>query len=85
MICMYDIVMNNIWSLHKGWLLPNKKQMKMVILPLRQGWLLPLRRGEIPYGGVALVQGEELKFLAGINHNTPFVFIQDIHTPCMVY
>ena len=33
-----------------------------------------LRRGKIPYGGVALTQGEELKFLAGINHNTPFVF-----------
>ena len=38
-----------------------------------------LRRGKIPYGGVALTQGEELKFLAGINHNTPFVFIHDIN------
>ena len=54
------IVMNNIW-------------------PLCQGWLLPWRRGEIPDGGVALTQREELKFLAGINHNTPFVFLHDIN------
>ena len=38
-----------------------------------------LRRGEIPHGGVALVQGEELKFLAGINHNNPFVFMHGIN------
>ena len=43
-----------------------------------QGWLLPLRSGKIPYGGVALTQWEELKFLAGINHNTPFVFMHGI-------
>ena len=35
--------------------------------------------GEIPDGGVALTQREELKFLAGINHNTPFVFLHDIN------
>ena len=46
--------------------------------PLRKGLILPLRRGEIPYGGVALIQGEDVKFLAGINHNTPFVFIHGI-------
>ena len=44
-----------------------------------QGWLLPLRSGKIPYGGVALTQWKELKFLAGINHNTPFVFVHDIN------
>ena len=43
------------------------------------GMLLPWRRGEIPDGGVALTQREELKFLAGINHNTPFVFLHDIN------
>ena len=37
--------------------------------PLHKGWLLPLRRGEIPYGGVALVQGEELKFHRVINND----------------
>ena len=47
--------------------------------PLRKGLILPLWRGEIPYGGVALTQGEELKFLAGINHNTLFVFMHDIN------
>ena len=41
-----------------------------------------LRRGKIPYGGVALTQGEELKFLAGINHNTLFVFMHDMI--CMI-
>ena len=35
--CML-IVMNSIWPLRQGWILPNKKQMKMVILPLRQGF-----------------------------------------------
>ena len=94
------IVTNNIWPLHKGWLLPNKWKWSFCPSvrdsddifcwsgykisneknpPLRQGWLLPWRRGEIPDGGVALTQGEELKFLAGINHNTPFVFLHDIN------
>ena len=43
------------------------------------GMLLPWRRGETPDGGVALTQREELKFLAGINHNTPFVFMHGIN------
>ena len=34
---------------------------------------------KIPDGAVALTQSEDLKFLAGINHNTPFVFLHDIN------
>ena len=29
--------------------------------------------------GVALTQGEDVKFLAGNNHNTPFVLIHGIN------
>ena len=34
---------------------------------------------KIPYGAVALTQSEDLKFLAGINHNTPFIFLHHIN------
>ena len=34
---------------------------------------------KIPDGAVALTQSEELKFLAGINHNTPFIFSHHIN------
>ena len=39
----------------------------------------PDEGAKIPDGGVALTQGEDVKFLAGINHNTPFVFIHHIN------
>ena len=34
---------------------------------------------KIPDGAVALTQSEDLKFLAGINHNTPFIFLHHIN------
>ena len=40
--------------------------------------------GGTPDEDVALTHWEGVKFLAGINHNTPFVFIHMILTSCMV-
>ena len=34
---------------------------------------------KIPDGAVALTQSEDLKFLAGINHKTPFIFLHQIN------
>ena len=39
----------------------------------------PDEAAKIPDGAVALTQSEDLKFLAGINHNTLFVLLHDIN------
>ena len=39
----------------------------------------PDKAAKIPDGAVALIQSEDLKFLAGINHNTPFIFLHHIN------
>ena len=43
------------------------------------GMAPPDDTAKIPDGAVALTQSEELKFLAGINHNTPFIFSYHIN------
>ena len=35
----------------------------------------PDETAKIPDGAVALIQSVDLKFLAGINHKTPFIFL----------
>merc|ERR1711888_385755 len=39
----------------------------------------PGEAAKIPDGALALIQSEDLKFLAGINHNTPFIFLHHIN------
>ena len=43
------------------------------------GMAPPLTEWQNPLWRVALTQGEVLKFLAGIDHNTPFVFMHYIN------
>ena len=51
--------------------------MEFETLPVDQSDILV--RGPSPDEDVALTHREGFKFLAGINHNTPFVFIHDIN------
>ena len=39
----------------------------------------PDETAKIPDGAVALTQSVDLKFLAGINHNTPFIILHHIN------
>ena len=54
-----------------------KLVMKKSAVP--SGMAPPDDTAKIPDGAVALIQSEELKFLAGINHNTPFIFSHHIN------
>ena len=49
------------------------------MIPTANNIKIPDGLGGTPDEDVALTHWEGVKFLAGINHNTPFVFIHDIN------
>ena len=60
-----------------------KNKWCVVVNTCKEFETLPVSQGDVlvrgPSRPVALTHWEGVKFLAGINHNTPFVFIHDIN------